>query len=815
MDTLHVSPYSIHLLNTWLRTHPVRTKALSKVHLRTAAAKIILRKKNLALPGQSPQNIAAILLVLYVQEGHLCQCDTVLGLSMQDLFDMLRDEVLSCGISRTDLLAEAAALDRFGQTAHMCKVVGLPDSWWSEATAPGGVAGPAAAAAATVAPSSSGDVWMGHCSSSLGRCFRVLRGMWAGVPAHPSFESARIPESGKGEWTDSIRSIVLKHLSQRHLFARVLLALSISSFYILSDAYNLWSGPAVRMAYFGTVMVVGALVCAGSYPSDIHSPSGRLFLTPALTVCAACAVTASSNSLRVSWPTMPNNACRACHVCLCAGVVVNWWSSAILCVRGRATWRVVRIVLVIDSALFFTCNVLLYLLGPPSSYQPRNVPFPDAMQRTAAPLVVASLLTAERRHKIADFFNAIGWNHVTVGLTDLRHVHAAADGDAAGSGDAAASRGAGRSKPPAAGADDASSSLSTSYKSLPSTAATSEFAFRLARDANDKALAATVASASSFHARGGGGVGRGGALMLSPEASFDVWYQPRVRQLACCMMCVCLGMFAIALSDDPMQQRLLFTSGAAIVGLVVCANSWRRSGAAASADHASDELAVEMASSASEAAGASMAVGGEDAGERDSFGGGGGGGAGVGGSLGRAARVFFRVQCITPPSSEVASLYMAATILYSLSLPADVISSMGRARLAYAPRATALAYFALGTLVSLQPTDTRRSHFALGAFFSLFGLRLLQLCAVDEEPRQMFVLCFTSGIMPFAVGMAATWLPERVMRQLWMEMRDAKQLAQDASAEAAAERSHAWALEVAQRERLTVRPRGPPRSRGR
>ena len=58
------------------------------------------------------------------------------------------------------------------------------------------------------------------------------------------------------------------------------------------------------------------------------------------------------------------------------------------------------------------------------------------------------------------------------------------------------------------------------------------------------------------------------------------------------------------------------------------------------------------------------------------------------------------------------------------------------------------------------------------------------------------------GQAPCILGVFLTLQPEIIIRRLWLEMRDAKQKAKSASAEAAAERSHSWALEAARREQL-------------
>ena len=98
-----LSANSLRMLNIWLRSHPVRMKALSRADLRIAAAHILLRKQSSTRGGAWPaksSKIAAILLVLYVQEGLICQSETILSLSMPELFEMLREEVHARGLSR-------------------------------------------------------------------------------------------------------------------------------------------------------------------------------------------------------------------------------------------------------------------------------------------------------------------------------------------------------------------------------------------------------------------------------------------------------------------------------------------------------------------------------------------------------------------------------------------------------------------------------------------------------------------------------------------------------------------------------------------
>lgn len=719
------APETMVLLNSWLSKHPVKTKALSPSHLRIAAANILLQKKCLGQwPGRRPKQLASILLVLYVQEGIMCLSESILGLSKQQLFDLLRDEIRTCGTTCETLLADAAALDRLGETAQLCSEIDMTAVLWMT-DAP-----TATDSTAKAQPASSFDRWLRAKATGL-------LGLWPAAPVSPSFESARLHEAGL--WSASIRSVVRRQLAGRYMKVRILLALTVAIWFSISDARGLWSHlglgllspPQTRICYFVAVMLLGALVIAGSYPTDLHSPNGRKLLLPALSVCAVCALTVAVNSLiDGSWSRHPNDLCRASHALLCIALVANWWSCAVLCSRARATWSVIRSVLCVDGAVVLLANLAMRFLGPPPVYQPRDVPFAVAMVRAATPLLIAALLTARNRHLAAAALNAAGWNHVTVGLTELE----------------------GAGAPPVEHASlHAHGSMAAPLRPMSaraSTAATSEVAFRLNEELVDAADAE------------------------EGDTPFELWYYPTIAPIAVGAWCVMTAMFTMTLSDDVTQLRLFLISAAMCLLLFVVAFGVNFGGGAAWRGDKED-VPSEPATTL-------------------------------------RASLVWAVRTVRPsfPIISTASVYMLLTILYSLTLPSEVVVQSARSRAVDSPRATALGYLALGTLVALQSTTTSGGPYdrlCIGAFFAVFHLRLFQLCAADPDPVAMLQLCVSTGLLPFAVGMLGTWLPAQLVRKLWNKMSDAQQLARSATAEAAAEREHIFALEAQRRETLLVR----------
>ena len=383
------------LVDEWISEHPVRTTLLSPGKVRFAAAKILVwqsGKATSAWPGEGAAQLVGILLCLLAFEGlsdhqaPVALPSTVLGLSCADILDLAREAVQRKGLTREEIVEAVSEMDTNGDMTQLATSVELAEA-----------------------------------------LFRVGDG-----DTEPIAESAHwVPDLiavGLGRAAPMLERAVRLRLARRFLTARLLLVLLVPAWFLYAEfiQYRMEQPqlPSTQMLIFGICLGLGTIIMAALFPSNLDSPEGRKFVLPAAVPCVLCACMASWISYfgQDAARTHVNAACRRVHAAICLGIIFNWSNCGYLAARGRLTWRALRGLLLCDGAIFFVGNLLLWGLGPPQVYQPRNMTFAGAMSRAAISPGVALLLSPTSRNRIASAFNRFGWNHVTLSLRTLRRV---------------------------------------------------------------------------------------------------------------------------------------------------------------------------------------------------------------------------------------------------------------------------------------------------------------------------------------------------------------------------------------------------------
>lgn len=158
-----------------------------------------------------------------------------------------------------------------------------------------------------------------------------------------------------------------------------------------------------------------------------------------------------------------------------------------------------------------------------------------------------------------------------------------------------------------------------------------------------------------------------------------------------------------------------------------------------------------------------------------------------------------------PSFLTVSCAYISAVILYSCTLPPDVVATTARSRLARHPQLVPFAYFATGALIALQRTSTWPERARMWLLHGLLVVRLVQLGVLDSTPSEMFMLCISGGVLPYFFGVVVTWQPLQKMHSLYEELSEARKAEQAASYECAWMRDHITTLERARRDQLVER----------
>ena len=400
------------LVELWLAEHPARTQCLTPAMIHFVTAKLLIWKsKNNAAkstwPGEGASRLAGALLVLLANESSPDDNDetgNILGFVLEEIVYALQEVIHRAGISCEDLRATALEMDPDGAAAGLTMSEDFAAALYAE---PGGVGGDSASAVL-----------------ALFYCKGQKLGPVAESAAH--LHRLATPEL----FAPAVPRMMRQRLASRFMRVRLLLCILVSFWFLAADylpglsaRYNGLRMPPPIAVYL-SVLLIGNLIIAASFPTHLNSQEGRLFVLPVSLVCAISCV----NTCLVSYFRSDNTAlhvnaaCRWAHALLCISVILQYFAIWVICLRGRLTWRLLRFFYAVEGLLFLSCNCALWLLGDPPVYLPRRTSWRISMFRaTAVPLLAASLSPANR-HAIATLFNRFGWNHVTLALSSLRRV---------------------------------------------------------------------------------------------------------------------------------------------------------------------------------------------------------------------------------------------------------------------------------------------------------------------------------------------------------------------------------------------------------
>ena len=192
-------------------------------------------------------------------------------------------------------------------------------------------------------------------------------------------------------------------------------------------------------AFVPEFLVVAALVTilAMLYPEDLNASAARSFLVPLMYFGVALDIVGAVLYLRgASAPSAIMKTCdsdpfdygrarRWIHLWLaaCVLVVEDILIVGYLYLAHKYTsWTLFRKAMAFDGFLFLLGTMLLYVVGETDGrYPPDGRAFAPSLSRPALSLCIALLFGPRTRARIAECGRAVGMQHVTVGLEQLRH----------------------------------------------------------------------------------------------------------------------------------------------------------------------------------------------------------------------------------------------------------------------------------------------------------------------------------------------------------------------------------------------------------
>ena len=192
-------------------------------------------------------------------------------------------------------------------------------------------------------------------------------------------------------------------------------------------------------AFVPEFLVAGTLVTilAMLYPEDLNASAARSFLVPLMYFGVALDIVGAVLFLRgASAPSAIMKTCDSdafdygrarnwIHLSLAACVLVVediFIVGYFYLVRHHTSWTLFRQAMFFDGIVFLIGTMLLYVVGETDGrYPPDGRAFAPSLSRPALSLCIALLFGPRTRARIAECGRAVGMQHVTVGLEQLRH----------------------------------------------------------------------------------------------------------------------------------------------------------------------------------------------------------------------------------------------------------------------------------------------------------------------------------------------------------------------------------------------------------
>ena len=222
----------------------------------------------------------------------------------------------------------------------------------------------------------------------------------------------------------SMRRVIQSHLATRLRFGRMMCVVLPAVWWVAFSADTQVpraSLPIRPSLFFAGLISFGVIIVVSTFPSELHSREGQLFLLPATLLTAVlCTIESSRSFFGYGQASHVNFGCTFAHAIHVILINANWWALFLFVARRRGTWQVVRVMLLVDGLIFCQTALLMRFLGPPPVYQPRNISFVEALERGMITPILAILLAPANRSGAAAFADKLGLKHVTVTLDEMQ-----------------------------------------------------------------------------------------------------------------------------------------------------------------------------------------------------------------------------------------------------------------------------------------------------------------------------------------------------------------------------------------------------------
>ena len=428
------------LVSDYLRAYPVDGNFLTEEAINFTVRQILILQSGMS--ACSPHHwaegvgceLAACIFVLLVEENLVNSRDKILGMRVDEVYDMLSSLLHACSISREELITRVTAVDIEGTATWLASTPEF-DVIWAEVGQP------------RILVSAAGHVqratWLHQVLTDLGRRKDEYRSL---------LTTAALTDIRRTAGTGSAGLDHMRHVIGKRLFIRSasVLIVAIAFWLFFSITARPWLGEdLLALLAFGFAVTMTLTFLASFFPKDLISSFGR----PVMSLLTGLAVIGGGYHAHSEWlalPSHPSSASQTAHALFIASALAVWMSGLILAVIGRLSWGAMhgpccsrawkcacatrtlrthphapapvagalRLLLATDGILYALAAAALSQLGRPQRmcYPPGSSSHPVAIPRAVLMLLAAAYASLDVRRRIASF---TGLGHVQLHLKEL------------------------------------------------------------------------------------------------------------------------------------------------------------------------------------------------------------------------------------------------------------------------------------------------------------------------------------------------------------------------------------------------------------
>lgn len=400
------------LVEEYIAAYPLTAQgSLAHVSVCIVAGKLMLHRRMMKQTNSQPAlwagegsvRVAAIMLVLFVQECLVHNRKSILGFIAQDWYELLSAVVRDSAITREELMVELIDVDLEGSATQLASSAVLSKLWDHTTETP---------EPPTLHPvtEASGEERESDNAHSTGMLPELA------TRSEPHTVSAREPRLASPAAPIYHATLFRRTLRLRMACTACTIIWIVS---IQFHALERFFGKDVeQVAPFCLTILFSQVATAAYFPTNLADHSNFTNIPAGIT--ALMVWVGVTVAFFFKSESQVNLACKGVHGVLCLATGLAWSAAFVLSLRGEYTWRSSRLIFLFDGVAFGVGTLALRALGPPPSYPPGNVSLEVAFLRAFVSVALSCALMPAVRQRLAALAKHAGLWDVTVNLGDLK-----------------------------------------------------------------------------------------------------------------------------------------------------------------------------------------------------------------------------------------------------------------------------------------------------------------------------------------------------------------------------------------------------------